>query len=115
MAIPPGGDSSGAGNTPNSGLTIITATPTNGQTVSGTADGLNQLVSLEHTGTIATMTLAFPSPATRGQIFEIGTTGAVTALTMNAAGATIMNPQTQLAIGDFLSYRCVKANTWMRR
>ncbi len=114
MAIPPD-TSGGGGGGPNSGLTIITATPTSGQTVSGTGDGLNQLVSLEHTGTIAALTINFPSPAARGQIFEIGTTGAVTALTMIAGGATIVNPQTALAIGDFLSYRVTKANTWMRR
>lgn len=96
---------------------ISEVTPTNGQTLSPTSpNGESILLSLEHTAPIATLTVNFPATPKLGQFFEISTTGAVTTLTLNApAGASIMNPQAQLAVGDYGGYRYTKAGVWARR
>lgn len=96
--------------------TITDVTPTNGQIiVTSTANGSSLLLTLSHTGTIASLTINMPSNPKLGMFFEISTVGTVTALTLAAPGMMITNPPAQLAIGDYVSYRYTKANVWMRR
>lgn len=96
---------------------IIEVVPTNGQSLSPSSpNGESILLTLEHTAAIATLTINLPANPKLGQFFEINTTGAVNALTLTApGGTTIMNPQAQLAVGDYVGYRYTKANVWMRR
>lgn len=96
---------------------IVEVTPTNGQALSPTTpNGESILLSLEHTSPIATLTVNFPANPKLGQFFEISTTGAVTTLTLNApSGTVIMNPQQQLAVGDYGGYRYTKSGVWSRR
>lgn len=94
------------------------ATPTSGQTLSPTSpNGESILLTLKHTGTIATLTINFPSNPKIGQFFELNSpAGAVTTLNLVAPnGTTIMNPQAQLAVGDYVGYRYTTTNVWMRR
>lgn len=97
---------------------LVESTPTNGQTLSPTSpNGESILLTLKHTGTIASLTVNFPVSPKLGQFFELNSPqGAVTSLTLVASnGVTIMNPQAQLAIGDYVGYRYTTNNVWMRR
>lgn len=95
---------------------IQEVTPTTGQTLNtSTPNGESLLVSLQHSVAIAALTIGMPSSPKLGQFFDFSSTGAVTLLTLTAPGMSIMNAPPQLAIGDYVSFRYTKANTWMRR
>lgn len=93
---------------------IQTASPTAGQTVVMTADSKDRTLYLTPAGTLATLTTTLPANATSrvGQIARIGTSQAITLLTIDGA-ATILNTVTSLAIGA-VTFQKVAANTWIR-
>lgn len=91
------------------------ATPTTGQTVVMTADNRDRILWLTPAGTIAALTVTLPTEATSriGQRALIGTSQAITALTVNGA-TTIYNASLSPVIGDTFEYIKVAANTWAK-
>jgi hypothetical protein len=74
--------------------------PTAGQTV--TSDG-SPFLLLVPAGTLATLTVTFPSSPVDGQQFEAFTTQIITALTMN--GGTVKNPLTAAPANAFARWK----------
>lgn len=70
--------------------------PTVGQTVSVGSTGYIKLL-LNPAGTLATLTVTFPSSPSDGDTVQMGCTQIVTALTMN--GGTIVGALTTFAVG----------------
>ena len=96
----------------------VEASPTSGQTLSPSSpNGESIFLTLKHVGTIAALAINFPANPKIGQFFELNSpAGSVTALNLVAPnGTTIMNPQAQLAVGDYVGYRYTTTNVWMRR
>lgn len=94
---------------------VTVATPTTGQTVAVTNDSRDRTLWLSPAGTLAALTITFPSDANSrlGQIVRLGSSQVITALTLN--GATILNTAATLAsAGDMYSFQKVAANTWAR-
>lgn len=73
------------------------ATPTVGQTVTVNSNGHVQLL-INPSGTLATLTITFPSSPSDGDRIEMGSTQIVTTLTMN--GGTIVGSLATLAVGS---------------
>lgn len=99
--------------------TIQSASPLTGTTVTGsTVTGSSDLdVYLTPAGTLATLTMAFPSDANSwiGQVLRVLTTQAVTALTVSGSGATIYGTAvTALTAGQVVSYKKLASNVWFR-
>lgn len=72
------------------------AAPTVGQTVTINSNGHVQLL-VNPAGTLATLTITFPSTPSDGDMIEMGCSQIVTALTMN--GGTIIGSLAALAVG----------------
>jgi hypothetical protein len=72
---------------------------------------------LDPAGTLATLTIVLPPAANDGQVFEMSTTQAVTALTISpAAGQSVIGGSLSLAANAGASWRYRGANnTWYRR
>lgn len=93
---------------------IQTVTPTTGQTVVMTNDNKNGTLILTPAGTLATLTITFPTDGNSrvGQIRRFASTSIITALTIN--GAVILNSIVAIAVNECFSYQKVSANTWVR-
>lgn len=85
------------------------ATPTAGQTVTMTA---NKLIIVP-AGLLATLTVTLPpcGAATDGLFLNLGTTQALTLVTMNAAAGSVSTPLTTLTAGGAAEYICRASNT----
>lgn len=99
----------------NSGAlrTIQTVTPTTGQTVQMLDNQNDGTLFLTPAGTLATLIVRFPSDANSvlGQIRFLGSTQAITSLTM--ANAVFLNAIPALNANDFYAFQKVAANTWI--
>lgn len=94
---------------------IVTASPTTGQTVASPNTSRDKTIWITPAGTLLNLTVTLPSEATSvvGQVVRIGTSQAITNLTINGA-TTILNTAVTLAINETVSYQKVAANTWVR-
>jgi hypothetical protein len=72
---------------------------------------------LEPAATLASLTIVLPPSANDGDVFEIGSTRTITALTVSpAAGQTVTGGSLMLAANGGISFRYRAANsTWYRR
>ena len=72
---------------------------------------------LDPAGTLAALTIVLPPTANDGQVFEVSTTQAVTALTVGpAAGQSVRGGSVMLTAGGGVSWRYRGADsTWYRR
>lgn len=88
-------------------------TPTNGQAVQMTDNSTDGTLFLTPAGTLASLTVNFPSDANSvlGQIRFVGTTQAITSITMT--GATILNMFTAMNANDCFGFQKVTVNTWI--
>lgn len=94
---------------------VVNTTPTAGQTVTMTADAVNETAYLTPAGTLATLTVTLPANATSriGQFARILTTQTLTVLTVNGA-TTIVNNPTTLVAGTSVSFQKLANDTWGR-
>lgn len=92
------------------------SSPTTGQTVAATSDDKDRTLSLTPAGTLAALTITFPSNASSriGQLLCVTTSQAVTALSITA-GQTITGAPAGLAANDFITFQKIAASTWRRR
>ncbi len=97
---------------------VVTAsTPVTTNTVTAGTGKVNETLYLTPAGTLAALTLAFPSDANSqvGQVLRVFSTQIVTALTVSAAGLTIQGAAvTALAANTPVSFQKVAASTWIR-
>jgi hypothetical protein len=114
-------DDNGAFVTPSGSLgnvqVVTTSSPTTGGTVSfGTAKA-DELLNLTPAGTLAALTVAFPTNANSriGQRLSVVSSHIITALTLSASGLTVngLTPSS-LAVNQVISYVKVAASTWQR-
>lgn len=93
---------------------VQTATPTTGQTVQVTDDGLDTTLRLTPAGGLATLTVTLPTNANSriGQIVRVTSSQAVAALTVN--GATVLNAVAALVANECFGFQKLAANTWVR-
>ncbi len=86
------------------------ASPTSGSTV---ATSIRPQLILTPAGTLATLTVTFPSSPTDAQTFSIASTQTITSLTLG--GGTILGTLTTLPANGFASWMYVQSITsWMR-
>ena len=108
----------GAGAAISGTTDIVTAiTPATGDTVTANATKNRETIYLTPAGTLAALTLVFPSAANSriGQTLTVFSTQIVTALTVPAAGLTIAGAAvTALAANTPVTFRKVAAATWIR-
>lgn len=109
--------------TPNLGMVVpgsfATIVATAGQTITfGPGGGQYQVASLsvEPTGTLATLTIVFPSYANQGQRVSVFTTQIITALTITpGSGQTVNNTVTAMAaLSGFTFAYAAATTTWYR-
>jgi hypothetical protein len=88
-------------------------TPTSGQTVQMTDNSTDGTLFITPAGTLATLTVLFPTDANSvlGQIRFVGTTQAITSITMS--GATILNVFSSMNANDCFGFQKVTTNTWI--
>lgn len=108
----------GSGGQPVAAREVVTATPTAGQTrtdLSTPADSRDRTFWMTPAGTLATLTITMPLDASSrlGQIVEIGTTQAITALSFTA-GPTVLNADSSMVANTLIRYEKVAANTWIK-
>lgn len=98
------------GVSPQSVQSVI---PTTGQSIQMTDDATSGLIWLNPAGTLASLTLVFPTDANSdiGQIRRIATSKIITSVTLS--GATILNPTTTLNANDCFGFQKVSAGTWV--
>lgn len=70
-----------------------------------------QTLLLDPSGTLASGTITFPLTPAGGMTIKISTTQAITTLTLNGNGKTIVNPATSLAANQTLTYIYNSVNT----
>lgn len=97
-------------------MQIQTASPTTGQTVAATSDDKDRTLVLTPAGTLAALTITFPTNAASrlGQVLCITTSQAITALSVTA-GQTITGVPAGLAANDFITFQKIAASTWRLR
>jgi len=97
--------------------TVTNSAPLTGSTVTVNANGADETINLTPAGTIATLTLLFPTNATSsvGQRIEVFTSQIVTALTVTVPGGTVGGDAltATTANGSYLFVKTA-ANTWLR-
>lgn len=81
--------------------TIQYATPTTGQTVTIGSTGSTRLI-INPAGSLVALTIALPSTPTDGDIVQMGSSQAITTVTMS--NGTTIGPLTTMAIGGFATY-----------
>lgn len=81
--------------------TIQYATPTTGSTVTVGSTGSTRLL-LNPAGSLVALTIAFPSTPSDGDIVQMGSSQAITTVTMS--NGTVIGPLTTMAIGTFATY-----------
>lgn len=87
-------------------------TPTTGSTVTVNSSGHVRLL-INPAGSLLALTITLPSGPSDGDRVDIGSTQAVTTLTMN--GGTIVGPLSTMAIATFASYvYSATAASWFR-
>lgn len=92
-------------------MPIQYATPTTGQTVTITG-GVGVLL-INPAGTLVALTVALPSSPADGQSIEIGSSQAITTLTVS--NGTIIGTLTTLALGGYAKFRwSATASLWFR-
>lgn len=91
------------------------ASPTTGQTVVATDDDKDRTIVLTPAGTLAALTITFPSDgASRlGQLLKITTSQAITAFSFTA-GPTVNGFPSSAAVNDFFTFQKIAANAWRR-
>ena len=102
------------GYTPNAQQDVQNLSPTAGQTISMTDNSVDGLLWLTPAGTLATLTVNFPSDANSriGQVRSVGSSKQITAITLS--NATFFNTVSTIALGECYSFQKVAANTWVR-
>lgn len=115
----PLGDNSGYSlSGASSGLTRVTpSTPLTGASLSFNTASLNEELYIVPAGTIAALTVVFPSDANSaiGQTLSLYSTQIVSTLTVTAAGLTLEGDAvTSLAANQPVSWTKVAASTWAR-
>lgn len=92
---------------------VQSATPTSGQTVQMTDNSTDGTLYLTPAGTLASLTVAFPADVNSvlGQIRFVGTTQAITSLSMT--GAIFLNVFSSLNANDCFGFQKVATNTWI--
>lgn len=92
------------------------SSPTTAQTVVATSDDKDRTLVLTPAGTLAALTITFPSNANSrlGQVLCVTTSQAVTALSITA-GQTITGAPAGLAANDFITFQKIAASTWRIR
>lgn len=87
-------------------------TPTTGSTITVNSNGFVKLV-INPAGSLLALTVTLPASPTDGDIVTIGTSQAVTTLTMN--GGTIVGGLSTLSIASFATYVYNSdSTTWYR-
>lgn len=81
--------------------TIQYATPATGDTITVGSTGSTKLL-INPSGSLLTLTISFPSVPTDGDYLQIGSSQAVTTVTMS--NGTVVGPLTTMAVGTFASY-----------
>lgn len=95
---------------------VTSATPTTGQTVTMGDDARDQVANITPAGTLAALTVAFPSNANsiNGQVVTLFITQIITAFTLSSSGATFINGASAWVANDCWTF--VKlGTTWIRR
>lgn len=73
-------------------------------------------VTLEPAGTLATLTVAFPTNPVDGQNIVVSTSQTLTALTLTTTVGTILNAPTTLLAGEAFAYKyLLTQNKWFRK
>ncbi len=94
---------------------ITLVSPTAGQTVTISQTTGTEIIA--PAGLLLALTISLPtcSPTYNGQFVRFSTTQAITNLTLNASGGSVVNPLTSLLLGGFGIYTCYGAtSTWYR-
>lgn len=87
-------------------------TPTTGATITVNSNGFVKLL-INPAGSLLALTITFPSTPSDGDVVNLGSTQAVTTLTMN--GGTIVGGLASLAIGSTASYTYSSdASEWIK-
>ncbi len=96
-------------------MKVQNASPTNGQTVVMIDDDKDRTLSLTPAGSLATLTVTFPSDANSrdGQIAIIASTHDITVLDVTP-GVTVLGFVPSLSSNDAFAYQKTSANTWVR-
>lgn len=81
--------------------TIQYATPSTGATVTIGSTGSTRLL-INPAGSLLALTIAFPGTPSDGDIVQMGSSQAITTVTMS--NGTVIGPLTTMAIGTFASY-----------
>jgi len=108
------------GAAPTLGLALKKASltvATTGFTITANANGQDELIALNPSGTLATGTVVFPTGAHSriGQSIEIISTHTQTALTLTTSGLTILGTAvTALTANTRVAFTKVAAATWIR-
>lgn len=91
------------------------ASPTTGQSVPFTDDARNRTLWLTPAGTIAALTIPFPTSATSrpGRTVTIGTSKAIVALSLTGP-LSILNAITTMAVGDAATFREMTTDVWVK-
>ncbi len=97
-------------------MQIQTASPTTGQTVTAVNDDKDRTIVLTPAGTIAALTITFPSDANSrlGQIVGITTSQTIVLVNLTA-GVTVSGFVAGLSPNDFTVYQKIGVNTWRRQ
>jgi len=100
--------------------TVTVATPATGATINFNSGGQDETLFLDHSGTIANLTVVLPTNATSvvGQTLRVFARSAVTALTVTATSQTVYSASlaspNNLAATTGVAWQKVAANTWAR-
>lgn len=87
-------------------------TPTTGQTVTAN-NSANLSVLIDPAGTLLALTFAFNSSPTDGDLVRLGSSQAITTLTIS--GGTIIGTLTSMALGSFATFIYnASSNKWFR-
>lgn len=95
---------------------VTLATPTTGQTVTLGDDARNQAANITPAGTLAALTIAFPSNANsiNGQQVSIFINQIITTLTLSSSGATFLNGVSAWVANDCITFKKF-GTTWVRK
>jgi hypothetical protein len=100
--------------TPGASPSVHSEAPATGATVSPSYTGQNMLVALTPAGTLATLTINYPSASQfPGMIVRVNSSQIITALTLTPSVGSIIGAVTTLALGGFCAHQSDGTN-WRR-
>lgn len=95
-------------------MTTVLSAPTTGATVA-LSQARNQYLLLNPAGTLLALTVTLPTSPNDGDRVTIGTSQAVTTLTIGAGSNTVLGPISTIAIGGFAKFIFNASTTkWFR-